>query len=321
MKRTLTRGFAIVGLAGAFVCLLPSNVSAEKTPSGKSAVQIGMVNSLFRNTPENLLASMMQPFRVLMESQTGLSGTIIPGGDALQLGQKLMDGQVQLGVFHGIEFAWAREQHPQLRPLMIVVNKQPHVQALLVTSQNSPAKSLADLKGKNLAIAKFTRHHCYLFLERRCAEMQCTPEVFFARQSEPESAEQALDEIVNGKIEAALVDSLALECYTWLKPGACKQIRTLEKSPMLPAGVVAYRPGLVDEGTLERFRQGMVNANKTTIGKHLLTLWRLTGFEAVPADFDQMLAQGIKSYPPPLANGRTNVFKTTSKPAGAREKD
>ena len=44
----------------------------------------------------------------------------------------------------------------------------------------------------------------------------------------------------------------------------------------------------------------MMNANRTALGRRLMTLWRLTGFEQVPPDYDQTLADIVKAYPAPL---------------------
>jgi hypothetical protein len=60
-----------------------------------------------------------------------------------------------------------------------------------------------------------------------------------------------------------------------------------------------WPPGTLDEATLQRFREGMVNANKEVMARQMLTLWKLTGFEPVPEDYDAVLTNIIKPYPPP----------------------
>jgi len=57
----------------------------------------------------------------------------------------------------------------------------------------------------------------------------------------------------------------------------------------------------VDEGTRERFRQGLLGAGQKDKGQTMLTLFRLTGFEAVPEDFGKVLAETRKTYPAPGA--------------------
>src|SRR5262245_45466183 len=80
-------------------------------------VRIGMIGTLFRDVPEATVQTMMQPFGALMESQTGVNGLLVPSGDAESMGQELASDKLHLGVFHGIEFAWARQKFPELRPL------------------------------------------------------------------------------------------------------------------------------------------------------------------------------------------------------------
>jgi len=71
---------------------------------------------------------------------------------------------------------------------------------------------------------------------------------------------------------------------------------------VFPAAVVAYRPGILDEATLKRFREGMMNANRTILGRQMLTLWKLTAFEEVPQDYEKVLSEILKTYPAPLKN-------------------
>jgi hypothetical protein len=63
--------------------------------------------------------------------------------------------------------------------------------------------------------------------------------------------------------------------------------------------VIAFRAGFLDEATLARVREGMIHVNRTAAGKQLMTLWKLTGFEPVPPDYDQTLTEIVKVYPAP----------------------
>ena len=63
--------------------------------------------------------------------------------------------------------------------------------------------------------------------------------------------------------------------------------------------MVAYRPGAIDADTIRRFREGMSTANQNALGRQLMTLWKLTAFEPIPADYEQTLTDIVKAYPPP----------------------
>src|SRR5258707_15412305 len=107
-----SRSIAALGAA----CLLALPCAAEE-PTSKP-VQIGLADSIFRDTPASLIGVLSRPLKALMESQTGVTGEIMLAGDAIALADKLKANKVQLGVFHGFEFAWARQHCPELKPLV-----------------------------------------------------------------------------------------------------------------------------------------------------------------------------------------------------------
>jgi hypothetical protein len=43
----------------------------------------------------------------------------------------------------------------------------------------------------------------------------------------------------------------------------------------------------------------MENANKNATGRNLMGIMQMTGFEPVPNDYNQQLAEVLKLYPPP----------------------
>jgi hypothetical protein len=102
-------------------------------------------------------------------------------------------------------------------------------------------------------------------------------------------------------VQAAIADRAALEAYKRRKPGRFNQLREAVKSPPFPPPLVAFCDGALDEATLGRFRDGLLRASKTDRGQTTLTLFRLTGFDLVPSDFGNVLAETRKAYPPPSA--------------------
>ena len=283
---------------GAGVAGIPAMAQED---SSTGPVRIGMVRTLFRDVPAPMILALMKPFGAMMESQTGLAGQLVASGNALELGRQLAADKVQLGVFHGIEFAWARQQHPELRPLMIAVNQDCHLRALLVVRKHSRAACAGDLAGRALAIPRGSREHCHLFLEGQCKACGKDPAHLFRRITASPNAEEALDDLVDNEVQGVVVDAVAFDCFQRRKPGRCASLRVAAESEVFPAAVVAYRPGSLNGEDLGRFRDGMIRANKSAIGRQLLTLWKLTGFEPVPADYQETLDRILKAYPAPRA--------------------
>jgi ABC-type phosphate/phosphonate transport system substrate-binding protein len=303
MRRNIRSGVGVGTVAVGLAWLLLHHTAGPAEEMKVSTIRIGVIASLFRNTPEPLMQVMMRPFKALLEMQTGVTGQVVAGGDAEHLGQKLKEDQVQLGVFHGVEFAWARLKNPSLKPLILAVNGKRALHALLVVRKECKATTCADLKGKAVALPQLTREHCRLFLERRCVAPGQTPSQFFSQVTSPADTEDALDSVVNGQAQGAIVDQADLEGYRKLKPGCAARLRNLLESEAFPCAVVAYQPGSggLDEATLHRLREGLIAARSNARGQHLLEMCRITAFEAVPDDYEEMLSTIAKAYPPPAA--------------------
>jgi ABC-type phosphate/phosphonate transport system substrate-binding protein len=288
-----------LGVASAGLLALLALCSPVQAAKPAGPVKIGMVGSLFRDVPPALAFAMMKPFGSVMESMTGVEGELCYGGDAMQLGDKIAANEIQLGIFHGFEYGWVRARHPQLQPLMIAVNHDAHLRACLVVNGTSDIKSFADLAGKTLAMPRGTREHCRIFLDDQCRLCGKDAAGHFEKVTKPFSAEDTLDDIVDDLCHATIVDNVALQCYTERKPGRAAKLKTVLISDIFPAGVVVYDPSTLDEGTVKKFRNGLLGAKDHTMGKQMLTFWKLTSFERVPEDYDSILTSIVKAYPPP----------------------
>lgn len=276
---------------------------AEAAERGHAAdaVRLGMVGTLFRDVSESGMLAVMAP---LVNAQTGISGQLLVVPDAHQLAYQLTRDKVHLGVFHGIEFGWARQKYPEIKPLLIAVNENRNLRALLVVRRDRQWAGMNDLCGKAMALPQGAHKHCEVFLTQACVQAGTEPCKFFGKLTTPSNAEEALDDVVDGVVDGAVVDGLAYECFKRRKPGRFAKLRTAEQSEDFPAAVIAYRPGGIDDAALQRFRNGMINANQNAAGRKLLTLWKLTAFEPIPPDYEQMLAHIVTTYPEPVPTGR-----------------
>jgi ABC-type phosphate/phosphonate transport system substrate-binding protein len=299
MKGWIRKGPGLVCLAVLGCLVSPCACSAAEAAVSSGRVRIGLVASLFRSTPESLIQVLMGPFKSLMFTQTGMRADVITGGEYDALARKLKAGKVQLGVFHGVEFAWARRKFPRLKPLIVCVNRYRTVRAFLVVRKGDDLAKPADLAGKTLALPETSKEHCRLFLKHRCVLPGKAPETFYRSITTPFDTEEALDNVVDGLDHAAVVDAVEWIGYQKNKPGAARRLRVLLESEPFPCGVVAYYPGALTESQLTRFREGMIKAHSTPRGRQLLHLSRLTAIEGVPEDYDKALTAILEAYPPP----------------------
>lgn len=288
------RTFASLGFA---LCIcLPAPLSAQEAKSHEP-VRIGMVSSLFNDVPPALVQFAGGPFKAMVKEFTGLSGELKVGGDAFEVGKKLEDKQLDLAVFHGFEFGWARQKYPQLRALTIAVSKHRQVHALLVVRADSNFKSIADLRGTDIGLPRKSKEHCRLFLDRTLAGGNAKG--FFKDIVVSRNVDDALDDILRGKLQAVVTDDMSLEDYEDFKPGCFARLKVIKQSEPFPPAVVVYREGALDADTLKRFRDGMISANQSPRGRDMMSLFKMTGFEPVPDDFNQQIAAIIRHYPAP----------------------
>jgi ABC-type phosphate/phosphonate transport system substrate-binding protein len=290
----------LVGLAALAVGLVlaPAPASAQENDCPRT-VKIGMVRTLLRDVSPTMIQIMTPHFQTLMRAQTGLDGELVTVENAHELGRRLHEGKVELGVFHGFEFAWAQQKYPDLRPLVIAVNHQRVLHAYVVVREDNPAAGLANLRGTTLAMPRKSREHCLMYLDRECRQMQTEPKDFFSKVVKHGSTEDALDDVLRDEVQAVLVDGVALDTYRQVKPGCYARLKVLSQSEPFPATVVAYRKDALDAATLAKFRDGMITANQNARSKELMTMWRLTAFENVPDDFQQSLNAVRQAYPSP----------------------
>jgi ABC-type phosphate/phosphonate transport system substrate-binding protein len=305
--KTLSLGLFM--LATGLWCLSLPGKAADAPKAGP--VQIGMVQTLFNDIPHTLVQIAAAPFSALLKDQTGVDGNLTIAGDGLTVGKLLHENKYQLGIFQGIEFAWAQHKYPDLKPLMIAVSYNPVLHANLVVRDDCPATGFAGLVGKDLALPKRSKMHITLFLNKACNGCgQGDPCKFFHDVAHPESLTDALDNVLLGAIHAAVVDDLGLEHYRDLKPGCFKRLKVIVKSEDFPTGVIAYRENGLDKETLAKFRQGMVNAKNDVKAREMMAIFQLTGFEEIPANFHHALAAIVRAYPPPEADKSSKVSTT-----------
>jgi ABC-type phosphate/phosphonate transport system substrate-binding protein len=285
----------IVGLVPILISRVPA--AAKITPP--DPIKVGMICSLFHDIPKPLVEMMLKPFQALMEAQTGMHGQVVASGDADTLGRQLSEGEVHLGVFHGIEFAWARLKYPELQPLVVAMSEQRQQRACLVVRQDCDVTSLAGLQGKSLALPCQSRVHCRMIVERRCQCCGQPPKNYFSQLTSPGNQEDALDDVVDGVVQATVVDGRAFDSFHDRKPGRWAKLKVVQESEIFPAAVIAHKPSMLDSATLQCVRTGLLTAHQTRQGYNLLAFAGINGFKNVPEDYEAALTGIVKVYPPP----------------------
>ena len=300
---SLPRGwkYGVVFFAGLLATwLICSGANGEQ---GKTKLlHIGVTGALEsgRNPAEKKAA--LATLKKFIETETGFANEIVEEKDWQTLAEQLANGRIQLGALHGFEFAWAKQRYPALQLLALAVNGHTYLETYLVVRKDSKATNFAGLQGQSIAMLGHS-HGAFarLYVDRECQANNKKPKDFFSKIVIKDNVEDILDDVVDGTEQAAVVERIGLEAYKRRKPGRFNRLKEIAKSPQVVPALIAYYDNKLDAATLARFRKGMLSANQKEKGQTLLTMFRLTGFEAVPADFKEKLLETQKAFPAPSA--------------------
>jgi ABC-type phosphate/phosphonate transport system substrate-binding protein len=292
------RAIAVLMLTMVVVAVgLTPRVDAGSAAPGK--LKIGVLNGMFRDVPPAILQVTARPFSDLFKKQTGLEAEVEVFPDCDALAAKMTAKELHIGVFHGYEYAWIKDAHPEVKPAVITIPPGGKCQAILVVNKADKAQTPADLQGSTVVVPMFTKAHCHLYLERLQAELPANA----AQKAKhgPITPEEALDAVVDGTRRCALVDIASLSAYENSKPGNFLVLRELSKSDFFPPAVIAYRKDVVPAQTVNQIRDGLLKAHTTSQGKAFMMLWKLRGFAELPEGFNAHLERIAKAYPPTAA--------------------
>jgi hypothetical protein len=199
-----------------------------------------------------------------------------------------------------MEFAWARQKNTKLQPLVIAVNEEKYLSVHVLARRDCTAALLADLKDMPVALPRGSQN-CELFWKRQAGLHGFALTDPLAALQRPADVEDALDDVVEGKAEVAVVDGAGMECYQRRKPGRFARLKELHKPESFPVPIVAYVEGQIDDATLRTFKEGIVRAQRTAKGQRVLMLWKLTSFDPVPDDYPRLLDEVAQKYAPTAA--------------------
>src|SRR4029077_14783909 len=128
-----------------------------------------------------------------------------------------------------------------------------------------------------------TKLHCRLFADKE-AQGRAT-EYFKLLQNR--NAEEALDDILLGKVKAAIVDTVSLYFYKENNPGRYNRLREAARSEAFPPAAIAivYRQGRLSQDVLGKVRAGLLKVDQSEFGRETLAGFYVTKFQPVPADY------------------------------------
>src|SRR5579871_5477128 len=132
-RRVLNTGAILVTLMCARQTEAPGQRAEQKT------LRIGTSSYLASATNEPKEKSAVTSLKNMIREEIGLRSQVVRAHGWAALADQMSTGKVEIGIFQGYEFAWAREKFPELKPLALAVNGHRLLVAHLVVRHDSQA--------------------------------------------------------------------------------------------------------------------------------------------------------------------------------------
>ncbi len=287
--------FIAVVLVGASLGLPWALAARQKV----DVLRIGTTGALATEKQTDKEKSALVSLKSFIKEVTGYNNDITRETDWKELTEKLTSGERHIGVYQGYEFAWATKDHPDLKPLAVAVNLYRYPTVHVVANKDNPAVGFADLKGQALVLPDSGQPFLRLFAQREARAQGKDLSDFFAKITTQANVEDCIDDVVDGTVQAAVIDRAALEAFKQRKPGRFKKLKEIAKSPPMPPLVVAYFGSSLDESEVKNLQDQLLKAGKTEKGRIMLNLFHMTDFNVVGDDFEGVLAETRKQFPTP----------------------
>jgi ABC-type phosphate/phosphonate transport system substrate-binding protein len=276
-----------------------SSAQAPAPAKPRDSVVIGIPESLFQGVPEVLRKFGAAPFLKLMKDNTGINGTLEYFPDAMALAKQIDAGKVQLGVFQGHEFAWAKAKYGKLTPIVVADPLDP-VQAICLVRWDCKANNIGELKAQKISLPPVHRDYCQLFLAKQKLEHMKGQK--FSGQLDAAQATDAIFDVIEKKAGCTVVDCMTLNFFKSVYPGQYQNLKVLCQSEVFPNACICFKEGDLNPQTVGKFRDALLKAAELPGGRNLLLSWKLKGFVKVPDDYDALLKKVQKGYEmPPVA--------------------
>lgn len=283
----------VVGSIASFGMTVPQSWATEPA----AELKMGLPQTMFKDVSPTLVKVATKLFVDVIQEKADVKVSVEVVADYTILAEMLQSGKLDLGVFHGFEYAWVKDM-PGLIPLVATIPNCGKVQACLVVHTESRIREIKDLKGACVLVPKASKAHCLMYLDRLREKLphgDCSPSKVAGL-----TPEEAFGKVATGTAEAVIVDISALKALENNVPGCYKQLKVLAQSAELPCAVVVYRKAAFDASTAKRIRGGLIDCVKTPIGKTLMLFWELKGFEDVSPAYLERVDRSLKAYPPPM---------------------
>lgn len=255
-------------------------------------VKVALLESVFAGQDRDKVVEQIKPFADIIQKDTKTEAVF----DVMSLPQaetEFKTGKIQLVILTGLEYAWLQAGNPEAKALLVASTDEGTTRTVVVTKESDVAKDLKELSGAKLAIPDRVPFVSQYYLESTLG--QPLEKAFQIKKAG--NVDDTLEEVLDGNARAAIVTGAGMEVFKERKPGRFKKLKAVHTSIDFPPATVMYHEKYADKDALAKFKDALLKSNEKPEGARVLTLYKLKGFEVVPAGFEQKVQEVAKAFP------------------------
>lgn len=169
---------------------------------------------------------------------------------------------------------------------------RPLYQSYLIVDADRQGDGLGDLRGDTHAFSDPDSNSGFLVTRAGLAEMQETPETFFARTFFTYGHRNVIRAVASGLATSGSVDGYVYEVVAASDPALAARTRVMWRSEWLGFPPIAAPRNPVDPGRLAQLSEALLHMSDDEDGRAVLAMLRLDGFVTrAPELFDPIAAK------------------------------
>lgn len=229
--------------------------------------------------------------------ETRLNVTIHPldPGNYAETNKLLQSGKADFAFVCGGPYVSGHDEFGLTLLVAPVVKGEAVYYSYLIVPADSPARSLADLRGKNFAFTDPQSNSGKLVPTAMLARLGETPEQFFRSTSFTYGHDRSIRAVAEHLVDGAAVDSLIWEYAAKLHPELTAKTRIIARSDPYGIPPVVVAPHL-DAGRRDQLRQALLGMHENAEGAKILKGMNIDRFALI----DDSAYDSIRQILPPV---------------------
>jgi hypothetical protein len=280
MMRIQTNKIFLFTLAQIFILLTVSHAQTGSRSDKRVYYRIGFYRDMLNDIkPEDAKAATKLLTNEFMGEidVNASSETIIINGN-VEAANLLENHELDILALPAIDFLKIKTEEP-IEPLFVTLTDEKiGNEFLLICNKNDNLNSISELRNKSIMI--YTGYGLatpVTWLENLLLENKLDlPEKFFLKINYEPNASLSVFPVFFKKISACIVPRSTFNTLVELNPQLGKSIKIIGASPLYPFGLLCIWSKLQDKDLKNNMRKSTANLNKTTRGKSLLTLFKMS---------------------------------------------